>query len=286
MLLYYSYITYPHRRVTLTAKRVRLRLPAEMDAPLTNPLTNAIWACVGILELAIEGRWSEKWTEEEKKQVSKGLSSGEIQYCLGMSTRPPQYPWLDRLKASLPSRDEQFLAAIKKLKRPSQEIWNRCNYLCRLGILKATHALSDPPETRRRHSLRYRLGPKAATDLHALWRLRRQLRAAHTEDTYSSGIITVIGLVGWTKISADLRNRLVEQMEEIASSIARELDSARTLREKRDFPLVVIDPDYVGATILPKWLVVEQKRLWELKKRSEKTDKELGISSKVSSKVS
>jgi len=271
MLLYYLYITYPHRRVTLTAKR--FKLPPATNGPFTNPLTNAIWACVHTLELM---RWSKTWMKEERSQASEGLSSRDIQYCLRMNDRPPQYPWLDKLRVSIIG-NEEFLDTVKKLKRPAQEVWNRCNYLSRLGIFKAVHASSDEPTTRRRHGIRYRLGPKADTDLRALWRVRKRLRVAHTEDTDSNGTVTLIGLVGWTKISSDLRKRLMEQMEEIASSIAHELDSTRTPRKKRDSPLIVIDPEYEGMSLHPIWLVDQQRRLWELKKRLGKTDLELGI---------
>jgi hypothetical protein len=193
-----------------------------------------------------------------------------------MSDRRPQYPWLDKLRVTI-TGNEEFLETVKKLKRPAQEVWNRCNYLCRLGIFKAVHASSDEPTTKRRHGIHYRLGPKADTDLRALWRLRRRLRTTHTEDIDSSGSVTVIRSDTWTRLSPDSRKRIVAQVEEIATSLAQELDGARIPREKRDFPLIVIDPSYVDMTLLPIWLVDQERHLWELKKRLGKTDLELGI---------
>ena len=209
-------------------------------------------------------------TEEEKMQASKGLSSGDIQYCLHMTTSPPKYPWLDRLRASMRS-DEEFLTIVKNLKRPSQEIWNRCNYLCRLDILKIVNVQSDSPTKKRQHNIHYQLGPSANIDPRALWRLRKRLRAARAEDAYSNGTVALIGLDDWNKIPQHRRDQLFEQMEEIATSIAYEVGGPRILKEKRDFPLIVIDPEYAGSSILPIWLEEKSRRVWELKKRLEKT---------------
>ena len=141
---------------------------------------------------------------DDRAAARRGLAVREFRYVFGgyrpegkrLWNNPTQYRWLDKHKMKF--------AAISPLREySSQQVWNNCNKLCRLGVLTKTE--KD----------RYGLGAALTYPGTCLGDLRSLLRRAKREDTWSCGVVTMIGinrLKGIPGAEQSWRINLVDQM--------------------------------------------------------------------------
>ena len=74
----------------------------------------------------------------------------------------------------------------------------------------------------------------------------------------------MFGLTDWERLPVESREMIMNKIDNLAGLIRKEYDSKNREKEWIRSPLIVIDAE--GISILPKEMIAEQKRVWELKK--------------------
>lgn len=123
------------------------------------------------------------------------------------------------------------------------------------------------------------------------------VRNAKLDDSWSTGAITLFGVENWERLPAEVRKKIIKRAGDLTGLIRKEYDKINgrspdrfytllknqvserdmskilgselaDIRNRKDewirAPLIVVDAERVS--ILPKKMIAEQKRLWELKK--------------------
>ncbi len=167
----------------------------------------------------------EQYSIQDRKEMKKGLAASDLAFIFGFREANPARPWPFSIREELIALgrfDPTLVEYLSKVKRPDQEIWNRCRTLLDEGVITAKK--SDSRGIRRRKVIHYSISKDKPMIQENPLRAIEKLKGYGKKDCKVYGTVTVFGLSDWTE--SRIEPRLQEELVERANSLALEFHDA------------------------------------------------------------